>query len=163
MNLEEDILRCFTDGSCFSNGKKNAKAGFAILWPDAEEYNHAQRLYGDIQTNNRAEYSAVIHALEQVENIIDVGITKTLHIYTDSMLLIQTCTEWMSLWKKNNWRKKTGDHVIANLDLVKKLDELISKRKVIFHHVKAHTNKTDWESINNAKVDKMAQDSIYSK
>jgi ribonuclease HI len=154
-------LVCFTDGACSANGKKNAKAGFAVVWPSAEEYNHSQRLLGDLQTNNRAEYSAVIHALEQANQIIDPSGEKNLHIYTDSMLLIKTVTEWMGSWKKNNWKKKTGDQIIANLDLVKTLDEYISKRpNVTFHHVKAHTKKMDWESIYNAKVDKMATDSI---
>jgi ribonuclease HI len=96
-----NCLICFTDGSCRNNGKPNAIASYAIVWPFHPELDYATRLEGKVQTNNRAEYQAVISALEQ-SVLLDPGYSKTLIIYTDSMLLINSVTQWMHNWKKNN-------------------------------------------------------------
>ena len=142
-------LVCFTDGSAINNGKLYATAAF----PDFSEYNYSDKVTP--ATNNRAEYSAVIHAFKQADDI-DISNTKQLHVYTDSMLLINTCTKWLSGWKKNNFMTKNKTKV-ANLDLVMKLDECMKKRKVIFTHVRAHTGANTWEAKYNDLVDKMAR------
>lgn len=153
-----EALVCFTDGACISNGKKEAKAGWAVVWPDKEEHNHSEKLEGSIQTNNRAEYSAAIHALKKADEL-DPSKEKPLKIYTDSMLLVRTMEDWIDKWKLHGWVKSDGGQ-IANIDLVKELDDLKMQRKTIWKHVRAHTGKQDWESINNDKVDKLAQASL---
>ena len=155
----DNILIYFTDGSCFCNGKKNAMAGFAVIWPYHEEYNFAKKLPPEQpQTNNRAEYSALIHAFLQA-NRIDPEKKKTLVVYTDSMLLIKSLNEWLPTWKRNNWKKSDGN-IVANLDLVKELDFHAQNRKTAFNHVRAHTTKRDWESIHNDMVDKLARNIV---
>lgn len=156
MEPVENTLVCFTDGSCLNNGKKNAKASYANVWPFSPKYDCAFALQGRIHTNNRAEFTALIHAFETAMEIDPNG-TKTLVVYTDSMLLINTINLWIKNWKKKNWLKTNGEQV-SNLDLVKRLDHLTSNRKFILHHVKAHTGKKDWVSINNNKVDVLARD-----
>jgi ribonuclease HI len=47
--------------------------------------------------------------------------------------------------------------------LLKVLDELLKKRKVVFKHVRAHTGKKDWESINNDLADRMAKTAAFAK
>jgi ribonuclease HI len=146
-------IACFTDGSCIGNGSANAKGGMAVVWPEHEEFDYSESVFP--ATNNRCEYLAVIYAIRQAD-IIDPTNIKTLTIFTDSMLLINSVTKWLPGWKKNNWKKSDGKMVL-NLDLLKQLDELTKIRKVSFKHVKAHTGKDDWESIYNNKVDILAQ------
>jgi ribonuclease HI len=155
-----NCLICFTDGSCRNNGKLNAVASYAIVWPFHPDLDYSTRLEGKVQTNNRAEYQAVISALEQ-SVLLDPGYSKTLIIYTDSMLLINSVTQWMHNWKKNNW-KKSDEKTVLNLDLLKKLDILTNTRKVSLRFVKAHTGNNNWESIYNHKVDQMAQNASGS-
>jgi ribonuclease HI len=151
----DNCLICFTDGACSANGTIGARSSFAIVWPYHEEYNYAQRVEGDAQTNNRGEFGALIYAMKQA-SVIDQSNTKTLIVYTDSMLLIKSLTEWLPSWKRNNWNKSDGQQ-IANLDLVQELDMLMQHRKIALRHVRAHTKGTDWESRYNDKVDRLAR------
>lgn len=147
-------LICFTDGACTNNGYKNARASYAVVWPNNTEMNVGVKLEGQ-PTNNRAEYSALIHAYKQADEI-DPENTKSLVVYTDSMLLINSLTKWLPVWSKNNYKKR--DNVqISNLDLVLILEEYYTKRKTIFNHVKAHTNGQSWECIYNNQVDLLAK------
>lgn len=149
-------LVVFTDGSAIGNGKKSAKAGYAAVFPNHPHLTCAKPLEGAVQTNNRAEFMACIYALEAADTH-DPERTETLHIYTDSQLLINTTTKWMSGWKRKGWKKSTGEPIM-NQDLVERLDNLLSKgRKVAWTHVEAHTGKTDWISTWNDTVDKMAR------
>lgn len=149
-------LIVFTDGSCRSNGRPGAKAAYAACWPDHPDKDSANLLEGRVQTNNRAEFMAVIHAFAIADDI-DPNRIKTLSIYTDCMLLIRSLKEWLPGWKIRGWRK-SGDRglAVANADLLQRLDHCMSLRSIELHHVPAHTGKTDWQSVWNAKVDKMA-------
>ena len=147
-------LIVFTDGSCRSNGKRGAKAAYAACWPDHPDKDSAFLLEGQVQTNNRAEFMGVIHAFA-IADTIDPSRTKTLSIYTDCMLLIRSLNEWLPGWKRRGWRKSDGQPVV-NADLLQRLDHCMSLRPCELHHVPAHTGKTDWQSVWNAKVDKMA-------
>ena len=149
----ERVLICFTDGSTLGNGQANAKGSFAVVWPYHHELNYAERVHP--ATNNICEYKGVIHAIIQ-SDLLDPDRNMTLIVYTDSLLLINSLTKWLPGWKKNNYKKSDGE-IIANLDLVKTLEVLITQRNVSFRHVKAHTGGTDWESIYNDKVDQMAR------
>ena len=153
------MLIVFTDGACSNNGKKNARASFAVVWPHHEEHNTGERLMAnEAQTNNRGEYRALIHAIIQAD-LIDPLREKTLIAYTDSLLLVKSMDEWMPKWKKNNWRKADGQ-IVSNLDLLEVLDKLRARRNLVLKHVRAHTGKKDWASIYNDKVDRLARDAL---
>lgn len=158
---DPDALIAFTDGSCIGNGSKSARAAYAVVFPNHPERNVARRLEGALQTNNRAEYMACITALK-VADELDHSRSKTLHLYTDSMLLKKTVTEWLGAWKKRGWKRTTGEDV-ANLDLVMELDRLTQGRRIRWVHVEAHTGRDDWASRMNDQVDKMAQAATISK
>lgn len=150
-------LVVFTDGSAIGNGKANAKAGYAMVWPNHPHLTASFPLEGAIKTNNRAEFMACIKALEAVD-VEDPDCDQPLHIYTDSELLINSVTKWMKSWKKNGWKKSSGDPIL-NADLVQRLDVLTGgKRKIVWTHVEAHTGRTDWMSKWNDVVDKMARE-----
>lgn len=152
------VLVCFTDGSALENGSENCRGGFAVVWPHHSKFDYKQHLCPC--TNNRAEYSAVIHAIKTAD-LIDQEYKKTLIVYTDSMLIVNSMTLWLSGWKKRDYVKSDGKPVL-NVDLIKTIDEMMQKRRVVFRHVKAHTNSDDWQSIHNARADKMAREAALS-
>lgn len=160
--VADDDLVVFTDGSAIANGRKNARAGYAMVWPNHPHLTAGRPLPhdGTPRTNNRAEFMACIDALVAADEA-DPSYTKPLYIFTDSMLLINTVTKWRAGWKRNGWRKASGEPIL-NRDLVERLDTLLtgSRRKVVWRHVEAHTNKKDWQSIWNDKADDLAKKSV---
>jgi ribonuclease HI len=154
---------CFSDGSCINNGstsiKKPANAGYACVFPNHPQYTQARKLCATPDcavTNNRAEYTALICAIEICRDIDSSSHSQSLAFYTDSKLLIDTATRWIPVWKQKGWRKADGKKVL-NLDLVVKIDELLRERKVTFKHVRAHTGGVDWMSKWNDKADELAK------
>lgn len=155
-SLPVNSIKIFTDGACSSNGKAKARAAYSCVFPDYSQYNMAQKLDGDIQTNNRAEYSAFILAYSVAAEIDPSG-TRPRIVFSDSKLLVDTVNEWMIGWKARNWARKGGQ--IANLDLIKRIDELWSigaSRGDRLIHVAAHTGGKDYCSIHNDTADKLA-------
>ena len=151
----EDMLSIFTDGACLHNGKKNAKASWAVVIPSHPEFDTGARLEGKLQTNNRAELTAIIEAY-RIADLIDATGLKQLKVYTDSELAINSLTKWLKGWKRNGWKTKDRQDV-SNKDLLEKLDWLMAKRKTVFQHVRAHTGKDDYMSKNNEKADLLAK------
>ncbi len=154
----DNTLIVFTDGSAKNNSrhKNNSKAGYGVVWPNHPNLNTSKALSpSEPQTNNRAEFTALIIAYEQAA-LIDPSFTKTLQVYTDSKLLIDSMVSWRFGWKRNNWKKSDGS-TVKNLDLIKKLDGHITNRKTVFKHVKAHTGENTWEARHNEMADQLAQ------
>lgn len=150
----DDAIVAFVDGACSGNGTRHARAGYAVVFPSMER-TVAEPLFGANQTNNRAEYMAAIRALELSAELDPSG-RKTLFIYTDSMLLLNSATRWMATWKRSGWKKKDGKAVL-NVDLLMRLDELTARRQVSWKHVSAHTGGVDWASRWNDAADKAAR------
>lgn len=149
-------LVVFTDGSCIP---QLAKASAATVWPNAEFVDQAFFLDPlTKRTSNRAEFFAAIKAGEQADEI-DPDRQRVLHIHTDSMLLVNSMTKWVSAWRKNNWKKAEGTQ-IKNLDLIKTLDSQMALRQTRFTHVRAHTEGTDFYSYYNDRADKTAQNAV---
>lgn len=108
----------WTDGACSNNqDRKRASAGVGVYFGSNSILNISERLDGNIQTNQRAELTAIIRALEIVRD-------KDLLIISDSQYAIKGATEWMKNWKRNGWinsKKKP----VENKDLWVKLDLLL--------------------------------------
>jgi ribonuclease HI len=75
-----------------------------------------------------AEYQAVFRALE----IAEKRNHPRLEIRSYNKNLVRTFVEWMPNWKQAGWKKTNGSTKIANVDLIKKIDELCSKIKCTF-------------------------------
>ena len=152
-------MRVFTDGSCTSNGRKGAKAGYAAWFPDHPAWSSAHRVPDDQdQTNNRAELSAILLAVTTLQDRGEVDCD--LVVYSDSEYSINCLTSWLPGWMNKGWKTAAGKDVLHQ-DLIKDTTARLSKFKSHrFVHVKAHTGGLDELSKHNAVVDKMAQDIV---
>lgn len=152
-------MRVFTDGACSHNGRPDAKAGYAVWFPDAKDLSYSARVPStEGQTNQRAELSAIHRAVV----ILD---SKGFHdedikIYTDSEYSINCLTKWISGWISRGWKTAAGGDVLHK-DLIQATSTLLSKFKSHqFVHVRAHTGNEDDLSKQNDIVDRMARATI---
>jgi ribonuclease HI len=152
MNIANKIL-VFTDGSYV---KKTNKCGYGVFFPNGEFKNLSRKFTHKPLTSQRAELYAIYKAIKTVQ---ENNYNYPIKIYTDSEYSIKSLTIWIKDWKKRNWKSSTGKDV-KNQDLIKDIDELINNHKaeIQFQHVRSHTGKKDFESINNEIVDKLAKD-----
>ena len=150
-----DSIIIFTDGSCLNIGKKNAKAGIGIHFPNKEFSDISEPFLETPITNQRAELFAIYKALTQVTNNIKFN---KIIIYSDSIYSIKSLTEWIKIWERNNW-KNSKKKQVKNLDIISSIKIILDQHcdKIFFKHVKAHTGKKDYESICNEIADKLAQ------
>ncbi|MHB2206473.1 ribonuclease HI [Methylobacterium sp. CM6257] len=81
-------------------------------------------------TNNRMELTAAIRALEHFPEGAQI------EMRCDSQYVVKSVTEWMRGWKAKGWRTTTGE--VKNVDLMKRLDELASRRDVRWTWVRGH-------------------------
>lgn len=153
-----NVLYVYTDGACHNNGKKNALAGIGIYFNKDNENNVSIKLEGDNLTNNIAELSAIIKAIQIIKKF---DIEKKV-IVTDSEYAIKCATTYGEKLSKNNWLCKKGEEP-PNVELVKKLYELTNKYKILYKHIEAHTDKTDRHSIGNYNADKLANSCLGIK
>ncbi|KAI0096464.1 RnaseH-domain-containing protein [Daldinia grandis] len=132
---ERDVLRVYTDGSSLANGRVGAAAGVGVFFGPGDERNISERLQGEIQTNQRAELTAILRALETVP------VEQKIRIVSDSKYSISCATEWYVNWQKNGWKAKDGP--VKNKDLVEAIRAKIDERteagtKTFFQWVKGH-------------------------
>lgn len=152
----------FVDGSCLKQNTGRAqdrRTGYGINFPNGELMNVSEKFTIGEGTNNRAELFSIHEALRLIHqsNLI----YDRIDIYSDSEYSINIFIKYLREWKNNNWRKKNKKPIL-NLDLIKPIDILLkriknNRKKIIFHHVYAHTNGTDFKSINNAIADRLAK------
>ncbi|XP_011494583.1 PREDICTED: ribonuclease H1 [Ceratosolen solmsi marchali] len=129
---ENGYTEVYTDGSCTSNGKGNAKAGVGIWFSDNNSFNVSQPVTGRA-TNNMAEIQAVTIAAQQAHR---AGIVK-LKIITDSKFLISCITNWMPKWKRTGWKTSNGKDVINKLELIE-MEKALLPLTVTWNHVRGH-------------------------
>jgi ribonuclease HI len=152
-------MRVFTDGACSHNGRADAKAGYAVWFPDAKDLSESARLGpSEAQTNQRAELSAIHRAavILDARGYHDSDVV----IYTDSEYSINCLTKWISGWVSRGWKTAAGGDVLHK-DLIQATSALLPKFKSHrFVHVRAHTGNEDDLSKNNDVVDRMARSTI---
>lgn len=126
------IIYC--DGACKGNGKQQGGiGGWGFLILDAlRKETLLEGWNGQLNTtNNQMELTAAIQALKATSPGTSIS------VFTDSSYVVNGITSWISGWKRNGWRTKTGP--VKNLELWKELDALVSARKTTFHWVKGHS------------------------
>ncbi len=82
-------------------------------------------------TNNRMELTAVIEALARLRR------PSRVILHTDSQYVQKGITEWINGWKARGWRTAAKEPV-KNVDLWKKLDEVVRTHDIDWVWVKGH-------------------------
>ncbi|KAK0707208.1 ribonuclease H-like domain-containing protein [Apiosordaria backusii] len=120
-NSNNDIAVVYTDGAAPGNGKAHAQAGIGVWFGANDPRNISARLPGPVQTNQRAELTAILYALEAFP------LTTSVEIRTDSQYSIDCVTRWYLGWVENGWRSSKGEPV-KNDDIIKPIRARIDSR-----------------------------------
>ena len=159
-------IRIHTDGSSLGNGKMGAFAGVGVYFGPNDRRqvsltrgdnetnadfarNVSEALTGPRQTNQRAELTAVLRALEIVPRNRDVI------IISDSKYAIDCVTTWFINWRRNGWKSSTGK-AVENKDIIECVLTKIEERnrfrvRTDFEWIKGHSGPNG-----NAEADKLA-------
>ena len=108
--------------------------------------NISEPLEGTDQTNNRAELTAVIRAVQ-----VDA---RPLDIRSDSRYVVDGVDKHLSTWRRSSFRKANRD--IANRDLWESLDNMLLSRNcctVLITHVLGHASAEDFREGKSTVVD----------
>ena len=120
----------YTDGSAHPNP---GPGGFGVVIVDPKgEIIETYAKHCDNTTNNAEEMKAILYAACRARLAGESAI-----IYSDSAYAINTFTNWMYSWERNNWIKSDGK-TPENLDLVKAFFDLSKTMNINFIKVKGH-------------------------
>ena len=154
-SIHSNVFIVYTDGACKHNGSDKAKAGIGVYFNKNNMIkipSVSERLTSVKQTNNVAELTAILRALELCDSN---NITQKILIYTDSDYSMKCIEIWYPQWKKEDKMKER-----KNIDILQKIDKLYEKLDVEFKHIRSHTGLTDIHSKGNEMADKLAVQSL---
>nr|POE93059.1 ribonuclease h [Quercus suber] len=120
-------LKIWTDGSTLANGQSGAVAGVGVFFGPLDGRNVSEALSGTRQTNQRAELTAILRALEVAPK------DRKVIIISDSNYSIKCCTEWFQKWRTNNWQN-SAKKPVENKDLISKIIEILEERQRMNAH-----------------------------
>jgi len=143
-----EVVRIYTDGACKGNP---GPGGWGAILRSGE--GETELFDGELRTtNNRMELTAVIRALETLEE------PSTVEVYTDSQYVQKGISEWLHAWKRRGWR--TADkQPVKNIDLWQRLDRAAAPHRVSWHWVKGHAGHPENEradALANRGVEKLS-------
>ena len=138
-------ITIYTDGACSGNPGPGGWGAVLIYNSHRKEISGGEKL----TTNNRMELTALIKALEIVNQKCKIN------IFTDSKYLCDGINKgWAENWRKNNWKKSDNKPAI-NPDLWEKLLNLLKNHEYEINWVKGHAGHPE-----NELCDKLATDEI---
>ena len=131
-------IKIYTDGACMGNPGPGGWAAVLLIENEKKELFGGEKL----TTNNRMELTAAIKSLEYCDSQEGKQLSlKEIKIYTDSIYLKEGITSWINNWEKNNW--KTADKKnVKNVDLWKKLKDLVKSKQIEWRWIKSHSGDT---------------------
>jgi len=143
---EGKIINVYTDGAC--KGNPGPGGWGAVLEFDGRE----REMYGGepATTNNRMELTAVIEALSALKRPCRVV------LHTDSQYVQKGITEWIGGWKARGW-KTAAKEPVKNVDLWRKLDEVVRDHEIRWVWVKGHAGHDG-----NERADALANKGVAS-
>ena len=132
------LIKIYTDGACVGNPGPGGWAAIILVENEKKELFGGEKL----TTNNRMELTAAIKALEYCANQEEKQPSlKNVRIFTDSTYVKEGITVWINNWEKNNW--KTADKKnVKNVDLWKKLKDLVKSKQIEWRWIKSHSGDT---------------------
>jgi ribonuclease HI len=142
--VNAETIYIYSDGACKGNP---GAGGWGALLVSA---GHRKEISGGEPntTNNRMEMTAVIRALESLKR------PSTVEVHTDSQYVQKGISEWMSGWKRRNWRTADGKPV-KNQDLWLQLDALAQLHRVEWKWVRGHAGHPE-----NERADALANQGV---
>lgn len=121
-------IEIYTDGACSGNPGPGGWGAVLVYSGKEKELSGSEKE----TTNNRMELTAVIMALNALNQPCEVKLT------TDSKYVCDAVNKgWVYSWRKNGW-KKSDKKPALNVDLWKELLSLLEKHEVEFIWVKGH-------------------------
>lgn len=121
-------IEIYTDGACSGNPGPGGWGAVLVYNGKEKELSGSEKN----TTNNRMELTAVIMALNALNQPCEVKLT------TDSKYVCDAINKsWVYSWRKNGW-KKSDKKPALNVDLWKELLSLLEKHEVEFIWVKGH-------------------------
>ena len=146
MKRDPGTIHIYTDGACKGNPGRGGWG--AILESDGKE----REMFGGelATTNNRMELTAVIEALAALSRPCRVI------VHTDSQYVQKGITEWIHGWKARGWRTAAKEPV-KNIDLWKKLDEVVRTHDIDWVWVRGHAGHEG-----NERADALANKGVES-
>lgn len=138
----------YTDGACSGNP---GPGGYGVVIHDSNDHYITKLSGGEPDTtNNRMELTAVIRGLSEISQ------PSSILVVTDSKYIVDSINKgWARGWANNNWRKSDGKPAL-NVDLWRKLLELIDNNdSVNFQWVKGHAGHPQ-----NERCDELARSEI---
>lgn len=153
-----DSIEIYTDGSSLGNPGPGGW-GAVVIFQDSKNPSQSSMFYGEKEigsiknikvdqvtelggyekhtTNNRMELSAVINALEFLnQNISPINFEIVLS--ADSAYVLNGITKWVFGWQKNNWKTSTNKEVL-NRDLWERLFDASKNLNIKWNKVKGHS------------------------
>lgn len=128
--MKEEI-KIFTDGASRGNPGPGGWGAIVDFGDEVYELGGGEKK----TTNNRMELSAVLESLEFLEGQNYSG--ARVKFFTDSSYVAKGVSIWINGWRRNNWKNKTGQE-IANIDLWKKISDLLNIFEVKMENIEGH-------------------------
>jgi len=158
-------MKIYVDGGCRGNGQPGSIGAAAAVFESrgGRQQIWSRRLpasYHTPVTNQRAELTAIIIALEQAiikYDGLDSDPRLVVTIYSDSRYAIGCMNEWIYKWSQNGWVNAAGREV-ANRELIQEAsdldDELKERGDVSYVWIPRHENE-DADRHCNSVMDEM--------
>lgn len=124
----EAPIRIYTDGSSLSNGQVGAIGGVGVFFGKGDQRNISEGLVGTKQTNQRAELTAIMRALEVAPK------DRKIIIFSDSNYAIKCATEWFQKWQQGERWVNAAGKPVENRDLIQKLIATLDERYKMNKH-----------------------------
>jgi len=142
--VNADTIYIYSDGACKGNPGVGGWGALLVSGGHRKEISGGEAN----TTNNRMEMTAVIRALESLKR------PSTVEVHTDSQYVQKGISEWMSGWKRRNWRTADGKPV-KNQDLWLQLDALSQLHRIEWKWVRGHAGHPE-----NERADALANQGV---
>ncbi len=118
----------FTDGAARDNPGAGGWGAVVLTDDTVTELGDRE----DQTTNNKMELTAVVSALQSIQN------EKEMTIYTDSAYVVNGITRWVKGWSKNKWKTSKKEDVL-NKDLWERLVDVVAHKVIDWKIIKGHS------------------------
>ncbi len=144
MEKKKPFVEIFADGACSGNP---GVGGYGAILRSGEKEKIVAGCE-DITTNNRMELRGVISALEALTKACRVVIT------TDSNYVVKGMREWVSEWKRKDWKTAQKKEVL-NRDLWERLLLVSEPHEIEWQWIRGHDGHVE-----NERCDRLAREEI---